>query len=207
MHKRKDQKRSLNCLLKGTGCIGMSALLLMSCPARTNSETIIEEDEDGYVFQIPEDELSGDDSFFEIGEDSTAADDFSDDYSIVSDDGDEVSGISDFEIVDDEPLDGGQEEESGSKDDLSPEGVLSETETSIQSGECGKQEGTVFWSLDAEGVLHIYGEGSMNDWASPEEVPWYAYADRIKEVDIGEDITDIGSYAFSACALKTGRFG
>ena len=205
MPKCKDQNKRPNCLLKRISCIVMSVILLMNCPVRTNSETIVEEDEEGYAFQIPEDDLMGEDAFFEIDEDSTIADDASDEYTIISDDGYRESSISDFEIL--EEKDEGQEDVPESNDHVSPEGILSETETSIQSGECGKQEGTVFWNLDIEGVLHIYGEGSMNDWDSPEKVPWYVCADRIKEVDIGEGITDIGSYAFSACALKNGRFG
>lgn len=73
----------------------------------------------------------------------------------------------------------------------------------IYSGECGKKEGTVFWELDEEGTLHIFGQGSMEDWEKADDVPWYPVAGDIYALDIQKGVTHIGSYAFSGCSGLT----
>ena len=99
--------------------------------------------------------------------------------------------------------DAGAEEETLFLDENEQEAVEPET----FSGECGMKEGTVFWELDADGVLHIFGKGAMKNWAAKEEVPWFAYAQKVTEVEVEEGVTAIGSYAFSACRLKCARIG
>jgi hypothetical protein len=44
--------------------------------------------------------------------------------------------------------------------------------------------------------LYIIGTGETDNWKTQAVVPWYDYAEQIKEVIIGEDITKIGTYAF-----------
>lgn len=57
------------------------------------------------------------------------------------------------------------------------------------------------WSFDSEGTLVIRGEGSiraMNE--RPNDFPWFAYRNDIKNVIIEYGITCIGRYAFWACS-------
>ena len=65
------------------------------------------------------------------------------------------------------------------------------------SGECGAQSGTVYWSLDAEGVLTINGNGPMADWESVEQTPWYSRLTELKGIVIEEGVTSVGEHAFS----------
>lgn len=77
-----------------------------------------------------------------------------------------------------------------------------------KSGECGLVEGTVFWELDGEGTLHLYGSGEMIDWSSPDDVPWAHCSELIKKLDIQEGVSGIGTNAFSNCnSLTTARIG
>ena len=70
-------------------------------------------------------------------------------------------------------------------------------------GDCGAEghESEVTWKLQ-NGTLTISGKGKMADY-SYDSMPWYAYKDQIKSVEIGEDITVIGDYAFSGCEKLT----
>ena len=62
---------------------------------------------------------------------------------------------------------------------------------------------SVKWVFNpATGTLTISGKGKMADY-SYDSMPWYAYKDQIKSVEIGEDITVIGDYAFSGCEKLT----
>ena len=69
------------------------------------------------------------------------------------------------------------------------------------SGECGAQPGTVYWSLDEAGVLTIAGNGSMADWESVEQTPWYAHLEDLRKIVIAEGVTSVGAYAF--CGAQT----
>lgn len=51
----------------------------------------------------------------------------------------------------------------------------------------------VNWVIDANGTLYIEGTGAINETA------WLEYSEYIKNVYIGEGITDICEYAFEAC--------
>ena len=64
------------------------------------------------------------------------------------------------------------------------------------SGLCGEN---LTWSFDPEaGVLDIVGNGTMYDYA-PQKAPWYAYRHGITSVNIGNDVTYIGEFAFYDC--------
>ncbi len=65
------------------------------------------------------------------------------------------------------------------------------------SGECGAQPGTVYWSLDAEGVLTITGNGPMADWESVEQTPWFSRLADLRGIVIAEGVVSVGAHAFS----------
>ncbi len=56
------------------------------------------------------------------------------------------------------------------------------------------------WEVTSKGKLVIDGEGPMYDFTYPELAPWYFNEDgtrrQISAIEIGEDITHIGSYSF-----------
>ena len=68
------------------------------------------------------------------------------------------------------------------------------------SGTCGDN---LTWSLDSTtGVLTISGTGEMNDFGySDNKAPWYTKRDLITSVELSDDVTSIGSYAFHDCNL------
>ena len=67
---------------------------------------------------------------------------------------------------------------------------------------CGE---TVSWNFNGvTGVLHVYGEGSMDDYNGELDMPWKAFQKEIKKVIIEDGITRIGNAAFAVCtALET----
>ena len=65
-------------------------------------------------------------------------------------------------------------------------------------GTCGT---SAKWAL-SDGVLRIYGSGTMNSFSS-NNAGWYAYRTSIKSVVIESGITSIGSYAFRNCSNLT----
>ncbi len=53
------------------------------------------------------------------------------------------------------------------------------------------------WQLDINtGVLSIFGTGEMKSYYSSSDAPWYNYRSYIKHVNISDGITSIGSYTF-----------
>ena len=71
----------------------------------------------------------------------------------------------------------------------------------IASGTCGQ---TVYWSLSSDGVLDIYGTGSMTNYSSYNDMPWYRYGSYIHSVYVWEGVTSIGEKAFYSIG---GTFG
>lgn len=81
-----------------------------------------------------------------------------------------------------------------------------------QNGTYSGTDGNISWSV-ANGTLTISGTGAMNDYSSPEEVPWFETCIKdyigedeglILDVVVEEGITSIGNYAFYSCQhLKT----
>ena len=61
----------------------------------------------------------------------------------------------------------------------------------------GGETGALTWSLEG-GVLTITGTGEMPDYGYG-GAPWYEYKESISTIDIGSNVTSIGSYAFLQC--------
>lgn len=67
----------------------------------------------------------------------------------------------------------------------------------LAAGECGNG---VYWELTADGTLGITGSGSINAYDMyNNRAPWYRYSDRITSVTVGENVTNIGAFAFYGC--------
>lgn len=56
--------------------------------------------------------------------------------------------------------------------------------------------GYVKWSLTEDGVFYVFGNGTMKNYSTKTEMPWYAYADQIEEVIVEDGVTSVGNYAF-----------
>lgn len=67
----------------------------------------------------------------------------------------------------------------------------------------GELDGGLTWSFDNRLVLNISGSGSMIDFASEKDVPWYSYRSRVKSLNIGEGVLTIGAYAFASIEKVT----
>lgn len=73
------------------------------------------------------------------------------------------------------------------------------------SGKCGP---SAYWSFDSStGTLTISGSGAMNDYEYGNDYPWMDYRDSIQTIVIGDQITQIGRYAFTGTACSTIKFG
>lgn len=72
----------------------------------------------------------------------------------------------------------------------------SEAET---SGQCGRTKtNTLKWAFDSStGVLAISGAGDMQDYTDGAPTPWKSFADEITEIQIGDQVTGIGTAAFA----------
>ena len=78
------------------------------------------------------------------------------------------------------------------------------------SGSCGATENDhVNWVLtpneDGTGTytLTISGDGDMADFSTENAAPWTNYCDSITQIDLGTEITYVGSYAFQGCAIES----
>ena len=70
--------------------------------------------------------------------------------------------------------------------------------TGTAEGKCGDK---VKWHLDAStGILNIYGEGAMDNYASASKTPWYGYRQYINYIKVADGVTLIGNYAFAGCS-------
>lgn len=67
----------------------------------------------------------------------------------------------------------------------------------LSANYCGDK---LFWTLDEEGCLHIYGSGKMYDYSLTNPAPW---GTDVKSIELPETITSIGSYAFVGCTGLT----
>ena len=65
--------------------------------------------------------------------------------------------------------------------------------------QCGDN---LFWEY-ADGVLTITGSGDMYDYAVDTDVPWYDVRDNIKTINMSDEMTKIGDYAFYKCTALT----
>ncbi len=76
---------------------------------------------------------------------------------------------------------------------------------SPNSGKCGEKAYWAAYDTDDDGTfdkLVISGEGAMEDHYS-NDYPWYKYRESIKTIEIGNNITYIGSAAFGYCNVET----
>lgn len=71
------------------------------------------------------------------------------------------------------------------------------TTSENDSGSLG--EGVEYSFNATSGKLTVSGAGDMKDFAKGEDAPWYAYRGSIEKIEIGENITSIGDYAFYHC--------
>ena len=67
-----------------------------------------------------------------------------------------------------------------------------------EGGSCGEQ---LTWDYDGNGKLTITGFGKMDDWNSPEEVPWHAYRSQITTLDLANGLASYGNYCFQGCKI------
>ncbi len=65
--------------------------------------------------------------------------------------------------------------------------------------QCGDN---LFWEY-ADGVLTITGIGDMYDYAVDTDVPWYGVRGNIKTINMPDEMTKIGDYAFYKCTALT----
>lgn len=67
-------------------------------------------------------------------------------------------------------------------------------------GSCGNE---VWFYLESDGLLTVYGTGDMKAYGAMGVVPWYDYRNKIKQVVIEGDVTSIGEGAFMLCKSLT----
>lgn len=73
------------------------------------------------------------------------------------------------------------------------------TQTTVQTDSKGEKiEGRITWNI-SDGVLFLSGSGDMDDYQSVSKVPWFSRRKEIVTVEISENITSIGNYAFAQC--------
>ena len=70
-------------------------------------------------------------------------------------------------------------------------------------------DGGIEWDIDDDGLLRIGANvesstpGKMRDY-SPSNAPWYRYSGSIKNIEIEQDVLNIGNYAFAGLYNVTG---
>lgn len=70
----------------------------------------------------------------------------------------------------------------------------------VDSGTCGGDTyNNLTWTLSTAGVLTISGTGTMANWESTLDIPWYKHRESILSVVIEEGVTSIGDAAFFNC--------
>ena len=70
------------------------------------------------------------------------------------------------------------------------------------SGTCGEN---LYWTYFPKSAkLILRGSGDMTDYADPQDAPWHAVQSQIKEIELPDELTAIGSNAFANCeSLKS----
>lgn len=91
--------------------------------------------------------------------------------------------------------------------------VIAVATTAIFASACSSEQtvwdvsgsGTVTASLVSDGkygfTIRLSGNGTVQDFASAKDAPWYGKSGRIKSVEIADGITRIGANAFAECAV------
>lgn len=87
---------------------------------------------------------------------------------------------------------------------MTPSNIAYADSDIIASGTSGAEDDgrNLTWTLDADGLLTIDGEGTMYEYSSG-RAPWYEYRQRITALSIKEGVTSLGSYAFYECSGLT----
>lgn len=67
------------------------------------------------------------------------------------------------------------------------------------SGTCGDE---AEWEF-RDNTLYITGSGAMYDYSAENPAPWKAYSSYIEKIEISDEITRIGSWAFADCSAVT----
>jgi RNA polymerase sigma factor (sigma-70 family) len=64
--------------------------------------------------------------------------------------------------------------------------------------QCGEH---LTWGFfpDYSGLLRIQGNGDMYDFVNAEDIPWYSIRNEIQQVELPDNLTSIGDYAFAGC--------
>lgn len=109
---------------------------------------------------------------------------------------DGIEIVSDVVEMGTETADSESETELPAGDEETESGTESAASEADNPKECGAHPGTVYWTLDEDGVLTVYGEGAMADWESGEQAPWYPYYGEIHGIVIADGVTSVGAYAF-----------
>ena len=65
------------------------------------------------------------------------------------------------------------------------------------SGTCGEN---LYWTyFPRSSKLILRGSGDMTDYADPQDAPWHTVRSQIKEIELPDELTAIGSIAFANC--------
>ena len=67
-------------------------------------------------------------------------------------------------------------------------------------GSCGPN---LYWEIEDDFTLVIYGNGPMTDYASASEAPWYSHRASIRAIELEEGVTTVGDRAFYNCTALT----
>jgi len=74
-------------------------------------------------------------------------------------------------------------------------GSVGASAETLASGSCGEN---LTWTLTEEGELVIGGTGTMLDFVSSSDIPWYTQRESVTKVTIQDGVTSIGNLAFYA---------
>lgn len=75
--------------------------------------------------------------------------------------------------------------------------LIEESET---RGKCGEN---AYWEYDdGTKTLTISGSGAMEDYNHPVDAPWHEYRNKIKNIEMSDQITTIGDFAFHKCSIE-----
>ena len=68
--------------------------------------------------------------------------------------------------------------------------------TLVNSTEKSGKTGNLNWKITTDNRLVITGKGAMPDYETFKDAPWIQYKDYISEIEVGEGVTTVGTYAF-----------
>lgn len=80
-----------------------------------------------------------------------------------------------------------------------PLAKLAEKDENIISGTCGEN---LSWTFnEMSGMLSIVGSGTMTDWITAFDVPWYSFSPVITSIVLPDGITNIGNMLFKIVVI------